>query len=91
MSNVLLEAAATGRPLIASDIPGCREAVDDGKTGFLCQPGDAESLYHAMERFLALPSATRCAIGSAGRKKIAREFDKNAVVASTVQRINDAI
>ena len=45
MSNVLLEAAASGRPLITSDIPGCREAVEDGNSGYLCPARDADALY----------------------------------------------
>ena len=52
MSNVLLEAAAMGRPLITSDIPGCREAVDHGVTGYLCEARNADSLYSAMEKML---------------------------------------
>ncbi len=50
MSNVLLEAAAVGRPVITSDIPGCREAVEDGKTGLLCRARDTGSLYEKMRR-----------------------------------------
>lgn len=45
MSNVLLEAAASGRPLITSDIPGCREAVENGVSGYLCLAKDANVLY----------------------------------------------
>ena len=52
MSNVLLEAAATGRALITSDIPGCRESVEDGKNGYLCRAGDAESLEQAIRKFM---------------------------------------
>ena len=84
MSNVLLEGAATCRPLITSDIPGCREAVDDGITGFLCLSRDEESLYQAMKRFLALSHSQREAMGKAGRAKIEAQFDKKQVVAQTV-------
>lgn len=54
MSNVLLEGAAVGRALITTNIPGCREAVVDGVTGFLCPVKYAEGLQEAMERFFAL-------------------------------------
>lgn len=54
MSNVLLEASAMGRPVITSNIPGCKEAVDEGKTGFLCQAKDEGSLYEKMREFLLL-------------------------------------
>ena len=54
MSNVLLEAAAMGRPLITSDIPGCREAVEDGKTGFLCRVKNETDLLEKMQEMAAL-------------------------------------
>ena len=84
MSNVNLEAAATGRPVITTDIPGCREAVEDGVTGLLCRAGSGEDLYGAMKRFLELPPAARTAMGRAGRKKMEREFDKKMVVAQAL-------
>lgn len=84
MSNVLLEAAASGRPLITSDIPGCREAVEPGVSGYLCPARDADALYAAMRRFLELPPAQRAAMGAASHDWIARNFDKKAVVAETV-------
>lgn len=84
LSNVLLEAAASGRPLIASDIPGCREAVEDGVTGFLCRSRDTDSLYAQMCRMMELEPAQRQAMGRAGRKKMAAEFDKAAVVRQTM-------
>ena len=84
MSNVLLEAAAIGRPVITSDIPGCREAVEDGKTGFLCKPRDAGSLYEQMCRMAASSSAERQAMGRAAHEKMAREFEKQLVVKKTL-------
>lgn len=84
MSNVLLEAAAVGRPVITSDIPGCREAVEDGKTGLLCKLKDAVDLYEKMRRMADASSAERQAMGAAAHEKIAREFDKRRVVSATV-------
>lgn len=84
MSNVLLEAAASGRPLITSDIPGCREAVEPGVSGYLCPARDADALYATMRRFAELPPAQRAAMGAASHDWIARNFDKKAVVAETV-------
>lgn len=83
MSNVLLEAAASGRPLITSDIPGCREAVEDGVTGLLCPPKDADALERTMRRFLALPEAQREQMGRRGRERMKRMFDKKLVVDQT--------
>ena len=87
MSNVLLEAAATGRTLICSDIPGCREAVTEGETGFLFKVKDSESLYHAMKTFLALSPEERAAMGRRGHAKMEREFDRSDVVEATIQAL----
>lgn len=87
MSNVLLEAAATGRSLITSDIPGCREAVDEGENGFLCNKQDTDSLYKCMEKFIELGIEKRRDMGVEGRKKIEREFNKKDVVKTTVKAI----
>lgn len=80
MSNVCLEAAASGRPLIVSDIPGCRETVEDGKNGYLCPAADAQALYRKVEQFYLLPVEEKAAMGIYGREKISREFDRKKVV-----------
>ena len=87
MSNVLLEAAASGRPLITSDIPGCREAVEDSVSGFLCPPRDADSLYDAMERFAELPKELKAEMGRRGRARMEQHFSKKAVVTKTIQHL----
>lgn len=84
MSNVLLEAAACGRPVITSDIYGCREAVEEGVNGFLCKPCDGDSLFAQMDRFLQLDVSKRRQMGLEGRRKMEREFDKTSVVNETV-------
>lgn len=85
MSNVLLEASATGRPLITSDIPGCREAVEQNVSGILVKARDSETLYLAMKQILEMPREKRAAMGMAGRKKMEQEFGKESVVAETLQ------
>lgn len=87
MSNVLLEAAATGRPLITSDIPGCREAVKQGISGLLCPVEDRNALLHAMEDFLKLSKEEREAMGRAGRKYMEEQYDKEKVVKKTCRTI----
>ncbi|MCI5512048.1 MAG: glycosyltransferase family 4 protein [Oliverpabstia sp.] len=85
MSNVLLEAAATGRPLITTNIPGCREVVEQGKTGILVQAKSSESLYKGMKKFLHLPHKKREVMGKLGREKMEKEFRKEEVVEETMQ------
>ena len=87
MSNVLLEAAATGRPVITSDIYGCREAVDEGVTGLLCQVKNADSLYEQMKKMALLSREERAQMGLAGRAKMERQFDKKVVVQNTVNAV----
>lgn len=79
MSNALIEGAATGRPVIASNISGCLEAFEEGRTGFGFTPGRADELIGAMEKFLALPVEERAAMGRRGREKMEREFDRRLV------------
>lgn len=88
MSNVLLEAAAVGRPLITSDIPGCREAVDPGVTGILVKVKDTESLREAMETFLNKTHVDRALMGEAGRRRMEQVFDKTQVVKDTIQALD---
>lgn len=87
MSNVLLEAAAIGRPLITSDIPGCREAVKQGVSGLLCPVKDRNALLHAMEDFLKLSKEERKIMGRAGRKYMEEQYDKEKVVKKTCRTI----
>ena len=87
MSNVLLEAAATGRPIITSNIPGCREAVQEGISGMLCRAKDEKSLYEAMNSFCRKTREEREAMGKAGRAWMEERFDKTFVVEKTKQAI----
>lgn len=89
MANALLEAAATGRPVIASDIPGCREAFDAGVSGLACKAQDAESLADAILRFIDLPYEKKVSMGKAGREKMEREFDRNIVIEKYLQKIKE--
>ena len=87
MSNVLLEAAATGRPVITSNIPGCRESVENGKSGLLVEVKNKEMLYQAMKKMLHCSREEREKMGKAGREKMKREFRKEAVVERTVRSL----
>lgn len=87
MANTNLECAASGRPIITSNIHGCLEAVEDGVTGFLCEKKNADSLYDAMKRFAGLQFEERKQMGLLGRKRMERIFDKNKVVKETIARL----
>ena len=84
LSNVLLEAAAIGRPVITSDIHGCKETVDPDISGFLCRVKNAEDLYQKMHQMAGLPCREREQMGLAARGKVQREFEKNMVVNQTI-------
>ncbi len=78
--RTLLEAAATARPVITTDAPGCRGTVVDGQTGFLCQPADAQDLTNKLQRFIALPQQEREAMGQRGRAFAEQNFDERLVL-----------
>lgn len=80
LPKVLLEAAACGRPVVASDIAGCREAVVPGETGLLVPARDAAALAAAISELLQDPQR-RAAMGRAARRLAEREFDVRDVVA----------
>ena len=87
IANALLEAAACGRPVIATDVPGCRETFIDGETGLSCEARSAESLYSQLSLFLTFSQEKREQMGRAGREKIASEFDRQIVVNAYLEQI----
>ena len=90
MSNVLMEASACGRPVIASNISGCREIFEEGVTGFGFAPKSSEDLIAALRNFLNMSRFERAAMGDAARSKMLREFDRRHVVAAYVEEIEKA-
>jgi glycosyltransferase involved in cell wall biosynthesis len=85
--RTLLEAAAMGKPLIATDVPGCREVVEHGHNGFLCRVRDADDLASAMMKFVRLSAAERARMGQAGRAKVERQFDEQLVIDAYINRL----
>lgn len=79
-SRILLEAAAMGRPVIASDVPGCREVIENGITGFLCSVRDPASLANAMRDLLSLSDGAWASMGRAGRQKVSKEFGEEQII-----------
>lgn len=89
MSNVLLETAATGRALIASDIPGCRETIDEGINGYMFEKKNTNSLISKIEFFMNKSYKEKAKMGENSRKKVKTEFDRNIVVNAYVKKINE--
>ncbi len=87
MSNVLLEAAACGRPVIASNVPGCQETFDEGVSGFGFEVKNSESLIHAVKKFISIPHCQKIQMGQAGRHKMEMQFDRHTVVAEYINQI----
>ena len=85
MSNTNLECASCGRPLITTDIPGCREAVVDHTTGMLCKVKDKEDLYRVMKEFIDLPHSAKMEMGIKGREHMIQSFEKQQVVRETMK------
>ena len=78
--RTLIEAAAMARPVVATDVPGCRSVVEHRVSGYLCEVRSAESLAAALLQFVALDPSTQGDMGRAGRDKMEREFDQVLVV-----------
>ncbi len=88
MSNVLLESAASGRPVITTNRSGCRETVDDGISGYIVPIKDIDALTSKVEQFINLPYEEKVKMGQAGRRKVEKEFDRNIVVDAYMEEIN---
>ncbi len=80
LSNVNLESAAAGRPVITTDVPGCRETVDDSVTGFIVKPRNVPDLIEKIEKFINMPYDEKLKMGLKGRDKVLREYDRNIVI-----------
>lgn len=91
MSNVLLENAASGRFLITTDNPGCKEIVVDGESGFIYHGGDVDALIRRIEEFLSLDNERRKSMGAVGRKHVEDNFSREIVVEAYKEKIKKII
>lgn len=89
MSNVLLESAACGRPIISTNRSGCREIVDDGINGFVVEQQNSQDLIEKVEKFLKLSYKEKKQMGLAGRAKVEKEFDRQIVVDAYFNEIQE--
>ena len=91
MSNVLLESASSGRFLITTNNPGCRETVENGINGYIYEGGDVKALEHAVERFLSLSNSQRKTAGELGRQKMIKHFSRQIVIRAYMEEISNIL
>lgn len=91
MSRALLEGAAMGKPLVSSDVPGCRELVEEGVTGALAKPRDAASLAEAMERIARTPADRLRQFGMAARERVERDFGEEVVLRAYLDVLDEIL
>ncbi len=89
MSNVLLEASSMERACITTNTTGCKEIVEEGVTGFLCEVKSGKDLAEKMKKMTMLPAEKRIEMGINARKKVVREFDKQIVIDSYLKAIEE--
>jgi len=89
LPRVLLEAGAMGRPSIATNVEGCRDAIEDGVTGLLCPMRDSRGLASRMEYFLKMPLEERNGMGIEARKRIVNLFDEKFVIDAYLRVLNE--
>ncbi len=91
MSNVCLESAACGRPVITTNRSGCRETVDDQKTGYIIKQQNLGDLIEKIEKFLSLSHKEKEQMGINGRKKMEKQFDRQIIVNEYIKEINNIL
>ena len=89
ISNVLLEAASMEKPAIAANVTGCKEVIEDGKTGLLCRVRDVSDLAGKMKQMIAMPDSALMEMGKQARQKMITEFDKQIVLNCYLKEIKN--
>ena len=87
-SNVLLESASTGRPILATNVTGCKETFDDGDSGIGFEVKNVRSIVNAIQKFLGLQHENKKQMGIAGRKKMEQEYDRKIVINAYLEQIS---
>ena len=87
MSNVLLENASSGRPIITTNNPGCQETVLDGESGYIYQGSDIDELEQTVEKFLELNNNVRREMGICGRTYVEKNFSREKVINEYIDTI----
>ncbi|MFH0223759.1 glycosyltransferase family 4 protein [Vibrio furnissii] len=87
----LLESGAMGKPIVTTDNVGCRETVDHGVNGFLCEPRSTASLEEMLEKIIQMPHQERLNMGIRSREKIEREFDESIVINKYLSAVKELV
>lgn len=90
ISNVLLESAASERPIITTNRSGTREVVDQGLNGLLVKAKDSQDLIDKIIQFINMNYEERRKMGFFGRKKVEKEFNRDIVVKAYLDEVNHA-
>lgn len=91
MPRSLLEAGAMGLPVIATNVPGCRNIVRDGFNGLLCEAKNTQSLQTALQKMLRMTTAERAHMGENGRALVSQKYDERLVIEATMRAIVSAV
>jgi len=91
LSQVLLEAASMAKPIVTTDVPGCKEIVDHGVNGYLCEVRDVDTLAEQMEKMFLLSKEERKEMGQKGREKVILEFDEKRVNNQYIDTIEELL
>lgn len=87
----LLEACAMGKPIVTTDNVGCRETVDDGVNGYLCEPRSTQDLIDKLDKMINLSNSERLDMGLKSREKVEREFDEKIVISKYLDAVRSAL
>ena len=91
MPRSLLEAGAMGLPVVTTDVPGCRNIVEDGFNGFLCEAHSSISLVESMHKIMSMTDEERLMMGKNGRDLVCEKFDEQLVVEATLRAVDSAV
>lgn len=91
LSKVLIEASAMGKPIVTTDVPGCKDVVEDGVNGFLCRAKDAKDLADKMEKMFLLDRQNLDRMGQNARQKALDIFDEQKIIDIYKTAIRDAL
>lgn len=89
--RTLIEGAAMGRPIITTNNVGCKDIVQDGYNGYLCNKRDSDDLADKIEKFINLSPEDKKIMGNNGRQKVTDEFDEEIVIKTYIDRINSLL